>query len=133
MLSDEILEALEQLDVLEAEGKQLETELAKQQADQEARVEEVTSRVEELKQELARVEAELEESEKEIPAEARIDYKRLIGAKGEDALAPVDGQSCGGCFQTLTTNDIDRLQMSMLIRCPNCNAFLYFPEDRTVR
>ncbi len=87
----------------------------------------------ELRGELERVETELQESEKEIPAGAIVDYKRLTEARGEDALAPIEGDSCGGCYQTLTTQLIDRLRMSMLIRCPNCNAFLYSPEDRQVR
>ncbi len=133
VLSDEILEALEQLDLLGEQIKQADQELAKQRADQTARVTEVEAKLTQLQGELSRVESELEESEKEIPASAIVDYKRLTDARGEDALAPVESDSCGGCYQTLTTQLIDRLRMSMLIRCPNCNAFLYFPEDRQVR
>ncbi len=133
VLSDEILESLEQLDVMEAHVAKLVEELQQQQEEQAARVEEVNKRGQELELELARVEAELKSSEGEIPAAARADYDRLTAARGEEALAPVDSQSCGGCYQTLTHNDIDRLQMSILIRCPNCNAFLYLPEDRTVK
>ena len=133
VLSDEILEGLEQLDLLGEQAKQAEQELEKQRADQSTRVAEVEARLAELKNELKRIEGDLEESEKQIPANALVDYKRLTDARGEDALAPVDGDSCGGCYQTLTTQLIDRLRMSRLIRCPSCNAFLYFPEDRQVR
>jgi hypothetical protein len=133
VLSDEILEGLEQLDVLEKEVKRAEAELAKQNSEHEARVEAVESNLVSLRSELERVESELRESEKEIPAGALQDYKRLTAARGEEALAPVDGESCGGCCQTLTTQYIDRLRMSKLIRCPNCNAFLYLPEDRRVQ
>lgn len=133
VLSDEILEALEQLDLIAEQIRQADQELAKQRADQTARVAEVEAKLAELQIELERVENELEESEKQIPASAVVDYKRLTDARGEDALAPVEGDSCGGCYQTLTTQLIDRLRMSMLIRCPSCNAFLYFPEDRQVR
>ena len=133
VLSDEILEALEQIDRFEEEVKQADAELAQQRADQAERSKQIETRMRELQGELARVNAELEQTEQEIPASARADYKRLTEAKGEEALAPVDGDSCGGCYQTLTTQLIDRLRMSMLIRCPNCNAFLYFPEDRKVR
>lgn len=133
VLSDEILEGLEQLEVLEKEVKQAEAELAKQTSDHEARVESVESNLGTLRSELERVESELEESEKEIPRGAFQDYRRLTDAKGEEALAPVDGESCGGCYQMLTTQYVDWLRMSKLVRCPNCNAFLYFPEDRRVQ
>ena len=133
VLGDEILESLEQLEVLEAQLAKLVEDLKQQQDEQQARAEEVQQRGDELQQELARVESELASSETEIPAAARADYVRLTTARGEEALAPVDDQSCGGCYQTLTHNDIDRLQMSIMIRCPNCNAFLYLPEDRTVK
>lgn len=133
VLSDEILEGLEQLDLYNEQLGQAEGELARQRGEQEVRVQEVTAKLEELQGELARVEQELVEAEEEIPAAARAEYKRLTEARGEEALAPVDGDSCGGCYQTLTTQLIDRLRMSLLIRCPSCNAFLYFPEDRQVR
>ncbi len=133
VLSDEILESLEQLDLLEANVRKLEQEHAKQQSEQKARVEEVGKKMVSLREELDRVEAELAERETQIPAAARADYIRLTEARGEDALAPVESESCGGCYQTLTTQHMDRLQMSILIRCPNCNAFLYLPEDRQVK
>ena len=133
MLSDEILETLEQIDVLEEALRQAEAELSRQQSDHESRTKEIESKMRSLQSELERVESELEESEKKIPAAALQDYKRLTKARGEEALAPVESDSCGGCCQTLTMQYIERLRMSFLIRCPNCNAFLYFPEDRRVK
>ena len=133
VLSDEILEGLEQIEQLEAKVSEAQQELKKQQADHETRVAETQQKLADLANELSRVEADLESTEQEIPAGAVADYKRLTDARGEEALAPVDGDSCGGCYHTLTTQLIDRLRMSLLIRCPNCNAFLYFPEDRQIR
>jgi predicted nucleic acid-binding Zn-ribbon protein len=132
VLSDEILEALEQLDVLDEKVKESEAELSKQKSEHESRVEEVQAKVASLKSELERVETNLAESEQEIPGGALKDYQRLTAARGEDALAPVDDESCGGCYQTLTMQYIEWLRMSKLVRCPNCNAFLYFPEDLKV-
>ncbi len=130
VLSDEILEGLEHLDVLAAELAEKKSELAKQQSEHAVRVVDVTAKLQTLRGELARVESELAEREAEIPLAAKDDYFRLTGAKGEEALAPIDSESCGGCCQTLTTQVLSRLQMSELVRCPNCNAFLYLPEDR---
>ncbi len=130
--SDEILDALERIDTLEQELQDAEAELQRQQQEHAQRVGEVNARMETLRRELNRVDAELAEKEQEIPAAARADYQRVIEAKGEDALAPIDGDSCGGCYQTLTTQIMSQLQLSQLIHCPNCNAFLYLPEDRRV-
>ncbi|TWU48667.1 putative zinc ribbon domain protein [Rubripirellula tenax] len=130
VLSDEILEALDHLDGLEAVVTQAEAELAKQESDQKVRVTEVTTKLDELQLSLERVESELETHEAEVPSGVKAEYKRLTGARGEEALAPVEDNSCGGCYQTLTTQHVETLRMSVLLHCPNCNAFLYFPEDR---
>ena len=132
VLSDEILESMEAIDELEVELKDAQTEVEKQAGDQAKRISEVESKTADLHKELDRVNAELEESEKQIPAEVIGEYRRVISAKGEDALAPVEEGSCGGCYQVLTTQYIDRLRMSVLIRCPSCNAFLYLPENTAV-
>lgn len=132
VLSDEILEAMEAIDELEVELKDAQTEVERQAGDQAKRISEVESKTADLHKELDRVTAELEESEKQIPAEVVGEYRRVISAKGEDALAPVEEGSCGGCYQVLTTQYIDRLRMSVLIRCPSCNAFLYLPENTAV-
>lgn len=133
VLSDEILEVMEQMDAIEIELEAADTELEKQQQEQEQRIKDVKAMLAELAEESKRVESELSSVEKEIPSNVFADYKRLTDSKGENALAPVEGESCGGCYQTLTTNYIDRLRMSRLIRCPNCNAFLYLPEDLRVK
>ena len=131
--SDEILEALEHLDQLEADVQQLEAKLQQQQQEHAERVEEVEARLTQLRSDLERVDAELAQAEMQIPPAARPEYNRMIAAKGEEALAPIDEHSCGGCYQRLTTQVMNQLYLSHLIHCPNCNAFLYLPEDRRVR
>lgn len=131
--SDEILEALEHLDQLSANVTELEGKLREQQKEHAARVEEVETRMASLRSDLERVEAELAETEKQVPPAARAEYHRMVAAKGEEALAPIDEHSCGNCYQRLTTQVMNQLYLSHLIHCPNCNAFLYLPEDRRVR
>ncbi len=132
VLSDEILEAMDEIDGLETKLKDVATEFENQKDAQQNRIAEVAAKTAELQSELARVNAELEQSEKQIPTEVMVEYRRVIKSKGEDALAPVEDESCGGCYQVLTTQYIDRLRLSVLIRCPNCNAFLYLPESTRV-
>ncbi len=133
VLSDEILEALERIDVLEEEREELQKELQQRQQDQAAMVEKVDAKMEKLAVELARVESELTAAEEQLPASLLVDYRRIVAARGEEALAPVEGENCGGCFQTLTSQMMNRLYLGQAVRCPSCGAMMYLAEDRTVR
>lgn len=129
VLSDEVFEALERIDTLDAEAAAAEAELKKQNEEQATRIAEVNEKMKVVEADLANVETQLKNAEAAVPAAARADYKRLTEARGEEALAPVEDESCGGCYQTLTVQHLETLRMSLLSRCPNCNAFLYFPEN----
>lgn len=131
--SDEILETLERIDTLQAELAEAERELEREQQEHAQRTAEIDARMQLLREELGRVDEELTRTEAQIPATILRDYRRMVEAKGEDALAPVEGDSCGGCYQTLTTQVMSQLRLSQLIHCPSCNAFLYLPEDTQVR
>ncbi|XZE51551.1 zinc ribbon domain-containing protein [Planctomycetaceae bacterium SH139] len=133
VLSDEILEALERIDVLEAERAELQQDLQQREQDQAAMVEKVNAKLEKLAVELARVESELLVAEEQMPASLLVDYRRIVAARGEEALAPVEGENCGGCFQTLTSQMMNRLYLGQAVRCPSCGAMMYLAEDRTVR
>jgi len=133
VLSDEIFEQLEQLDLLQAEVEKAEAELAKQKADQQKRIEEVTAKAKDLQVDLKAALQQLQETETKIPSQIRPEYNRLIASRGEDALAPTEEGSCGGCYQTLNTQIINQLQLSLLVKCPNCNCVLYLPEDTRLR
>ncbi len=125
VLSDEILEALEQIDVLEADRRNRQQELVDQEDEQAKRIARVTEQLEICRQDLTRVESQRVEAEKEVPDAIRTEYQRLVHARGEEALAPIDGDTCGGCFQTLTTQLMSQILLARLVRCPTCGAFLY--------
>ncbi|HIN94176.1 MAG TPA: hypothetical protein EYN03_00900 [Planctomycetes bacterium] len=59
----------------------------------------------------------------------RTDYKRIASAMGEDALAPVDDDVCGGCFQTLTPQTINELLMAKPVFCKSCGRLLYMADE----
>jgi predicted nucleic acid-binding Zn-ribbon protein len=132
VLSDEILEGLEQLDVLQQQVQQAEEDLNRTQSEQKAKADEIEKRMISVRKDLDHFNAEREKAEAEIPSQMKADYLRVTSAKGEDALAPVENESCGGCYQTLTTQTMDQLRLSRLVRCPSCNAFLYLAEDTRV-
>lgn len=125
VLSDEILELLERLDQLESDRGQRQQAAQQREQEQQTLTATVAERTEALKQDLARVESERGEAEALVPAAARSEYIRLVAARGEDALAPIDGESCGGCYHILTTQLRSLIRLSRLVRCPSCNAYLY--------
>ncbi len=133
VLSDEILEGLERLDELELQRGARAEELKERQSDHTALCGQVELRLKGLKDDLSKVEAELVEAEAQLPASLKVDYDRIVAARGEEALAPVDGENCGGCYQTLTSQMMNRLYLAQAVRCPACGAMLYLPEDRRVR
>lgn len=130
--NDEIFEILERIDTLEDALKETKEKLGEAEADQKQRIVEIEKRQAQVKMDLDRLEVQLEETEAEIPAAVRADYRRLVDIRGEEALAEIDNESCGGCSQTLTTQVVSQVMLSTLTYCPNCNAILYLPEDRRV-
>lgn len=130
--NDEIFEILERIDSLEEQLKQCKQKFADAQTDQAKRVSEIEERQKRVSIDIDRVQVQLEEAESLIPVAFRPDYRRLIEARGEEALAAIDDESCGGCSQTLTTQVVSQVMLSRLTYCPNCNAILYQGEDRRV-
>ena len=125
VLSDEILELLERIDEVEIDRAAREAEVIARVIEHGTMVTTVNERLKSLKSDLTLVEAERAEAEALVPSGAKQEYDRLVAARGEEALAPVDGDTCGGCYQMLTTQLIHRIRLSQLVRCPACNAFLY--------
>lgn len=128
VLSDEILEGLEKIDELELEVKAADDAHQQAESEHKKRVSETEARMAQVSESLEHMNSRLEESEAEIPPEALSEYKRLTAARGAEALAPVEDNSCGGCYQTLTTQMIEQLRMSRMVRCASCSAFIYLPS-----
>ncbi|MCM2372022.1 zinc ribbon domain-containing protein [Aporhodopirellula aestuarii] len=130
--NDEIFEILERIDSLEARLAETKEKLAAAEAERDQRIAEIQERQKRIALDLERVEIQLEEAETLIPVAVKADYKRLLEARGDEALAPIEDESCGGCYQTLTTQVVSQIMLSKLTFCPNCNAILYLAEDRYV-
>jgi predicted nucleic acid-binding Zn-ribbon protein len=129
VLEDEILEALERIDALKpvVPAAEVEVNAAKKLlADARTTVAAETGR---LSAELARVRTELEAVEKDLAAEIREKYVRVVKHKGADGMAPVEGQSCGGCFQQITGNMMSDLMLGRPAVCRSCGRLLYLPES----
>jgi len=82
-----------------------------------------------LKAESQKVATEMEGLEKELAADVREKYERVVKHKGADGMAPVEGQSCGGCFQQITGNMLSDLMLGRVVMCRSCGRLLYVPES----
>lgn len=130
VLADEILEALESIDSVtstladcEENAKLLEKELRDVET-------QVADRKKVLEGELARVDAELAEAESGLTGDFKREYSRLVIAKGEDAMAELEGNCCGGCYQSLTPQRLDQLLQGQPIICPACGRLIYQDHER---
>ncbi|REK12924.1 MAG: phospholipase [Planctomycetota bacterium] len=131
VLADEILEAMEKIDELAAHIAEQQKKIAAAKQEITKAEESVRAQAGELDQEIKRLEGELQAAEKDLPADFRETYQRLVRSKGEDAMAEAQGEFCGGCYQQLTPNNMAELHGSLAIFCRNCGRLLYSPEDRT--
>ncbi|MGQ0553963.1 MAG: zinc ribbon domain-containing protein [Planctomycetota bacterium] len=69
-----------------------------------------------------------EQIRRALEAEVLKIYDRAFRAHG-DAVAPVEGGVCQGCFSSITPNDRSRLVSGReLITCRSCQRIIYLPE-----
>ncbi len=131
--SDEIFEVLERIDGIESDIADLKANAAKIESDSAERRATIETRLTQVREDLHRVDAQLADYESRIPSAAKADYQRLVQARGPEALAPIVEDACDGCNTMISAQTLNRVTMNHLTHCPNCNAWLYLPEDRRVR
>lgn len=128
VLTDEILEALEESDTFVKDIAKVDDTLAvARQKAEETRVE-VSRQAPLLQADVDRLEVELHGAESNLPADIRDLYKRVVRQKGEDALAVINNQCCGGCNQHVLLNDCSQIMIGQPVACKTCGRLLYLPE-----
>jgi predicted nucleic acid-binding Zn-ribbon protein len=131
VLADEILEAMEKIDELAAQIAGHKKKIAVTKEELSKAQQTVHEQVELLDTDLKRLEGQLREAEASLPSDFRQNYQRVVNSKQDDAMAEVQGDFCGGCYQQLTPNNMAELSMAVAIFCRNCGRLIYLPEDRT--
>jgi len=128
VLSDEILEILEEIDSLQINSKGFDEKLKLIEAEKVKTESTVAQKLAVLNQDLERVEGSLAGLEKQLTPEFLVQYKRLVFNRSEDSMAPLDDVSCGGCYTSLPPKVLDSLRKEQAISCPSCGRLLYRPE-----
>jgi uncharacterized protein len=128
VLEDEILEAMEKIEAFQANVAEAEAgKAAALQKAAEVKAE-VASIEPSLKADIARLEGELAQSEATLPGDIHDLYSRIVRQKGEDALAIIENQCCGGCNQQIPLNVCTKVMLGQPVSCKTCGCLLYLPE-----
>ncbi len=123
--SDEIFEQLERTDVLEAELASVREKLEKAATETKKVTATIDAQLIKLKAELNVVEEEISAAESKLPFDLKGDYVRCVAAKGDNALAETDKETCGNCNQQLTAQVKTQLAMQRTVICKACGSILY--------
>jgi predicted nucleic acid-binding Zn-ribbon protein len=129
VLSDEIFEILEGIDSLQIKLADLERVCKMTEEDSGKAESRIAERMVVLKRDLERVEGELKVAEAALPEDFAAIYHPLVKTRGEEAFAPLDERSCGGCNTGLPPRIIDQLRMGNPVACSSCGRWIYRPEE----
>ena len=129
VLSDEILEALEKIDVSAAIVVEADKTLTVGKQDLERTRRSVEEAAASIHSDIERLEGELAVAEKALPSDFKVDYQRVIRSKGADGLAVSEDGVCTGCGQQITLNMQNDLRLSRPVFCKSCGRLLYLAEE----
>jgi len=89
---------------------------------------------EKLSEEIEYYKKKLSELTNNADDEILYHYKRLSGSKEGNPIAQVTGKVCGGCYMSVTTQNLNTLKYgNKLELCPNCKRILFLREDDRIR
>lgn len=128
VLADEILEAMEKCDQLEEKVNEAKGQVEAAQGELSKCQAKVEGEAGVIQADIERLEGELAVSEKQVPADLKADYERVIRGKGADGLAEVESQVCQGCGKQITLNMQNDLLLSRPVFCKSCGSLLYIAE-----
>ena len=129
VLSDEILECMENIDVLQNVTTESKDKVDKTATDIQKLQNKISEKHKGLEEEVARLSNELVIAEKELPDDFKTEYERVVKARGDDALTTVESNMCGGCYQMITPQMSNELHMARPVFCKSCGRMLYLAAD----
>jgi len=82
-------------------------------------------RLADLRDQLGKTHHSIKEVEHSLPPDVLPAYERLVGARGEDALAVVQNRTCMACYTEITAQAYNDLMLSQFVLCKSCGRVLY--------
>ena len=129
VLSDEILEGFEKVDLFTLAVKEADKTLASGKLELDKARRAVQDSAASIAADVQRLEAELAQAEKSLPADLKADYQRVVRSKGADSLAVADDGVCTGCGHQITLNMQNELRLARLVFCKSCGRILYLSGE----
>lgn len=127
VLEDEILEALDGVDRLQAEIGEAEKRVEHAKTALQKKTAAVAAAEPDLRSDASHLEAKVGTVDGFLAGDVRQKYTRLVSAYGADALAPVDGKVCTSCYTSVTPQSKVLLNSGDIVFC-SCGRLLYLPE-----
>ena len=125
VLEDEILEALEKIDQMQATIGQAQAEYDAQQKDAERLTGEIAAAGARLEAQAEALSRSLKTAESVLPGNVMETYRRLVQAHGERALAVVANKACSACNEILSQQQQVQVRSSQFVFCRSCGRILY--------
>ncbi|MEI8375315.1 MAG: phospholipase [Planctomycetota bacterium] len=130
VLEDEIIEMMEQIDAFRPKIAEAEDVVKTTREKVAVGRKTFESQAESIQGDIVRLEAELKQLEAELPERILETYLRLVGKKGEDALAVVADGACSGCYQQIPVNVQANIRLLQPSFCRTCGRLLYIAEEK---
>ena len=126
VLEDEILEALEKIDQMQATIGQAQAEYDAQQKDAERLTGEIAAAEPDLKRQAEALSRSLKTAESVLPGNVMETYRRLVQATWRMcALAVVANKACSACNEILSQQQQVQVRSSQFVFCRSCGRILY--------
>ncbi|MHC4629158.1 MAG: zinc ribbon domain-containing protein [Planctomycetota bacterium] len=136
-IESQSLELLKDIEVDEAECKEIQGQIAEQKETLEQTRKESETLAEKYQIEIDKIQAEWDQVAAAIPANAIDLFKRVAETYDGQAATTIEEQeggkgaySCGGCFMAITAESVNMLMTKDdIIRCPNCTRILVLGDS----
>jgi uncharacterized protein len=127
-LEDEILGCMAEIEERTAQLPELEKGVQQAKTEYADYEKNFQSRSTALSEQLNQAFRGIKEVESTLPADIRPQYDRLVTARGEDAMAPVEHRTCMACYTEITAQSYNDLMLSQFVLCKSCGRALYLPD-----
>ena len=129
-IEESILEAFEQVEQKTSELKELEADLKVHVTELGDFKKEIEAEMDEYAVEVKQLEERRAEAAEGIPFKVIDIYEKVREAREGVGLACADGGTCGGCYMSITANDMQRLlTLKDVVTCRSCQRILYLSDS----
>ena len=125
VLADEILEMFDKIEEHEAAVADVEKRLLAGRQELDKTTRKVSDEKAALEADLAELKQRLTTAEKQLPIDFKAEYDRVVKARGDEALAPLEGETCGGCNVAVTLQMVNDVMLAKPVFCKSCGCLLY--------